>query len=865
MVRSKYLLAAAVAVAAGLTVFSCTKKEESQQESKVGFATTDAQFSQDGKATLSLAVSPAASSKVSVIIAAGSEAQEGFTAVPATALSFESSISIEPGANEATVDVSVDLAAVENGQQAVLTISAANGATLDAQKATAYIKVVKSEEPEQVNLSGASVWGVIGGFNEWAGDVELTKTADSPEKWEATGVALSGEFKFRGNKEWGDYDLGAAQGFNVVPGEEFALVHKGSNITIAEGTYDIVLYPTELKAVITASEVAPGPGTGSLDWTVVYNGCNWIDGYYSYGQLEVFEVSGTNGQYYYPVAVNVDEGESMIAALQQDPEAFFASLQEEIDYYIQDDMDTYGDTREEAVPYVLYNEDNDGPEILFQGFAAGNYEFAVFTTDDLGYLDKNYQIITFAHPEDALLYYPFVDQASVNDNWTAEWDGWEEGREGNYFWVTGKASGAAYISAQWYTQDEIEMYYGTLVDLLNAYGTDVYDYFAAGYSAEDIGLSSVDSDGNFEYRLNTYGETGPVDVYIIGFDSDGTVMSVYGVSEVEIPEYVAPPIEWAERTDWALNFDESENGIVVSACDAAYYAVGVYASGSLEELGLDAIAEEVGSDITYYASYGFSMDMLAQYGYCYSSVPATLNYKGLENGDEAFIFGFNSSGKLTGEWHMETLTGVVEPDPVNWVERTDWAINYDASIDTEDPEYPQAVVVTACDAAYFDIDLYEAGTLEEYGIDFIGEYHEDWTEILAYYNETMDDQVEQGYMGSASTLPYVTSCRNLENGVEAYIFSYNSDGTFTGEWHMEPITGIEDVAAIMQKLSISGSAKPAVRPRKAAPVQRELATPVQKLEKKQHSASFTGNEKLLQSKAPVAKKTDGPRKKIVRK
>lgn len=799
MVRSKYLLAAAVAVAAGLTVFSCTKKEESQQESKVGFATTDAQFSQDGKATLSLAVSPAASSKVSVIIAAGSEAQEGFTAVPATALSFESSVSIEAGATEATVEVSVDLAAVEDGQQAVLTLSAANGATIDAQKATAYIKVVKAEEPAQVDLSGASVWGLIGGFNEWGADVELTKTADSPEKWEATGVALSGEFKFRGNKEWGDYDLGAAQGFSVVPGEEFALVHKGSNITIAEGIYDIVLYPTELKAVITASENVPG------SWKLTYKGCEWVEGYYGSGQLEIFDVSGTDkAKYYMPILIDAAADGDIASQIDADPETYFATIQEELDEDILYFMDEYDMKFDEALPYLVNNEEVSGTEVLFRGAPIGSYQFVVFpvTVDfeaKTATYDGTYQFLDFEKTTDPIETYIWLEQGKLREDWSVQWDGWVEGYEGDYFWVIGQAPGAAYVYCEWYTDDEMDAYYdGDVSGLINQFGSYVADGFYWGEDPEDeLYLAPVAADGSFEYFMDTYGDKGPFKVYIVACDANGKVIADYGVTEIE-GEGV-PAVEWVEKTDWAVNYDPAHPGAVVAtACDADYYIIEVYPAGFLSQKGIDYIADDA---IYYVENNGLSTCL--SYGYAFDSVPGVFShtYYPVQNGNEVFIFGLTEAGDFTGEWHMEAIEGV---PVINWTERKDWAVNYDASIDTGEADYPQAVVVTACDAKYFDIALYNANTLENYGIEAVADDHQDWTGILDYYGETMDDQVTQGYMGSSSVLPYVTPCKGLVNGVEVFIFSYNEDGTFDGEWHMEPLTGLADAAAVVQRLKASG-------------------------------------------------------------
>lgn len=806
MVRSKYLLAAAVAVAAGLTVYSCTKKEESQQESKVGFATTDAQFSQDGIATLSLAVSPAASSKVSVIIAAGSEAQEGFTAVPATALSFESSVSIEAGATEATVEVSVDLAAVEDGQQAVLTLSAANGATIDAQKATAYIKVVKAEEP--ADLSGASVWGLIGGFNEWGADVELTKTADSPEKWEATGVALSGEFKFRGNKEWGDYDLGAAQGFNVVPGEEFALVHKGSNITIAEGTYDIVLYPTELKAVITASEVAP-PDAGSLDWKAEYKGCNWVEGYYSEGQLEVFEVSGTDGSYYYPVIIDLAEEDSIIAALQANPDATLAQIQEEITAALEEEMEMYEEDLEEAMYWVLYNEENDGSEIYFYGLPAGNYEFAIFPVDAEGKITKTFKAFPFDHPEDALELYVWNEQYNLNSDWGAEYDGWDD--EGKTFWITGNAAGAAYVYCQWYTDDEIADYFGTVDNYINSTASQVYDYAVGGADlVEDLGLAEVASDGSFDALLSTYSEDGPYNVYIVAFDANGNVLPKYGVSLIETEEVI--PIEWVEKTSWAVNYDPTVDtgyadypqAIVVTACDAKYFDVSVFKAGTVADYGIEAIADNVGDWASTLSRNDITMDYLVENGYMGSAdtLPFISPYNGLSNGLDIVILAYDENGKFTGEWYSEILTGL-EETPVEPLELTfmpDWSVTLTDG--TFDGKYSDCVVNAPGILWYFleedtdeDLDNYYDGSIETLATSYE-------SQIAQYMNQgyTMDDLL---YSGSDPQ----DEIRIWNPGVQSkiYIFEYNEQGKATGRY------GVSDVLTPSEVVASSPAKTPAVK------------------------------------------------------
>ena len=864
MVRSMYSWAAVLAVVAGLFVSSCTKKEQTPEESKVGFASTDAQFSSEGKATLNLAVSPAAASQVSVIIAAGSEAQDGFTAVPATALSFGSSVTIAAGTETVPVEVSVDLEAVEDGQQAVITISAASGATIDSQKATAYIKVVKEDIAPTVDLSGADVWGVIGAFNEWAGDIELTKTADSPEQWEATGVALGGEFKFRGNKTWGDYDLGSAGA--VVVGEELALVHKGGNITIEEGVYDIVLYPTELKAIFTVSDVTPTPGEGTLDWKVAYKGLQWVEGYYGEGQLEVFEVSGTDGSYYYPVLVDPAEEGSIIDALKTDAAGFIAQLQQEVTDLIQGEMDYYEEDLEEAMYWVLYNEDNDGPEIQFYGLLAGNYEFAVFPVDETGTLTGEYKAITFDHPEDFLTVYPWISQPNLRTDWSLEWDGWEEGYEGKYFWVLGKAPGAAYVYCEWYSDEELVDYgYGDVAGLLNSYGSDVADVLYSGeYDIEDI-LTAVDTDGSFEYVINTYSEEGPFKIYIMAFDANGKVLADYGVTELEGEEYAR--VEWVERTDWAANYDPAYPGAVVAtACDADYYIMEVYFEGISEQYDVETIADDA---FYYVSSYG--LDDCLEYGYAFDSVPGVYNdpYYDVENGAEVYVFGVNEYGTPTGEWHHEVITGVEE---VEFTLVPDWSVTPVGNLYLEtynDKEYTMVdIEVNAPGIQYYfaeedtqdDLDYYYKGTVEG----LAKAYQRRWVNYISLGYSVSD------FLNSAEDP--MTSLDVYNAGLETtiYIIEYDENGAATGRYGATTVTMPDTYEA---SAPAKASKKIAFKNISRAPSVQKAVKAAQFAKKsafgqnarKHHVSKFNPNASKPFTKAPAAKSTSKHGSKILHK
>ncbi len=71
---------------------------------------------------------------------------------------------------------------------------------------------------------------IIGGFNDWAGDVEMTWNADG--YWEVTTGEVSGEYKFRANHDWG-INWG---------GTETELTQDGANLNSDGGTHTYKLY-----------------------------------------------------------------------------------------------------------------------------------------------------------------------------------------------------------------------------------------------------------------------------------------------------------------------------------------------------------------------------------------------------------------------------------------------------------------------------------------------------------------------------------------------------------------------------------------------------------------------------------------------
>ncbi len=73
---------------------------------------------------------------------------------------------------------------------------------------------------------------IIGGFNDWAGDVEMTYNADG--YWEVTTDEVTGEYKFRANHDWA-INWG---------GTEDNLTQDGANLNSEGGTHTYKLYIT---------------------------------------------------------------------------------------------------------------------------------------------------------------------------------------------------------------------------------------------------------------------------------------------------------------------------------------------------------------------------------------------------------------------------------------------------------------------------------------------------------------------------------------------------------------------------------------------------------------------------------------------
>ena len=105
----------------------------------------------------------------------------------------------------------------------------------------------KPEEPDtpvDPEEPAVEAWGIVGTFNEWSGDLEMTEVKiGETTYWFADDFKVAAEdgFKFRftdGN--WDDANVfGAATTVNVNAATQ--LLHPGNDIKVAAGTYDIYL------------------------------------------------------------------------------------------------------------------------------------------------------------------------------------------------------------------------------------------------------------------------------------------------------------------------------------------------------------------------------------------------------------------------------------------------------------------------------------------------------------------------------------------------------------------------------------------------------------------------------------------------
>ena len=112
-----------------------------------------------------------------------------------------------------------------------------------------FYKVELDTENLTITVSDGGVWSLIGDFNGWAGDVDMT---ENDGVWTSPVTKISGGFKIRYNHAW-DANVG---GTLLALGEPFEAVPDGDNISVEEGSY-IVTYDTK-AGTITVDEAGWG-------------------------------------------------------------------------------------------------------------------------------------------------------------------------------------------------------------------------------------------------------------------------------------------------------------------------------------------------------------------------------------------------------------------------------------------------------------------------------------------------------------------------------------------------------------------------------------------------------------------------------
>ncbi len=132
----------------------------------------------------------------------------------------------------------------------------ANGKNL-AVPADGFYKIVYNTADETITISDGTVWGVIGGFNSWAGDVFMT---EAEGVWTSPAIELKGGdgFKIRKNSAW-DENRGATgetEPYQVTLGTPVDVVNNGKNLCVeADGKY-FVIYDSTAET-ITVNKAMP--------------------------------------------------------------------------------------------------------------------------------------------------------------------------------------------------------------------------------------------------------------------------------------------------------------------------------------------------------------------------------------------------------------------------------------------------------------------------------------------------------------------------------------------------------------------------------------------------------------------------------
>lgn len=125
----------------------------------------------------------------------------------------------------------------------------------------AVLNLTDADAPTITIYDNATVWSLIGDFNSWGGDVDMT---EEDGKWVAKGVTLSGGWKIRKNHDWTENRGGVF----VAMGQAFAAEAGGANIDCGEGEFNVVYDPA--AETITVEGAVP-----SNTWSLIGVNGDW--------------------------------------------------------------------------------------------------------------------------------------------------------------------------------------------------------------------------------------------------------------------------------------------------------------------------------------------------------------------------------------------------------------------------------------------------------------------------------------------------------------------------------------------------------------------------------------------------------------
>ena len=126
-----------------------------------------------------------------------------------------------------------------------------------------FYKIELNTNDNTITVSNGDVWSLIGDFNEWSGDVDMTLTDG---KWVSPGTALKGGWKIRHNHDWADNFGGKFEALDTP----FEAVAGGDNIDCGEGEFVVTFDPA--AATISVSTAFP-----ENIWSVIgsFEASNW--------------------------------------------------------------------------------------------------------------------------------------------------------------------------------------------------------------------------------------------------------------------------------------------------------------------------------------------------------------------------------------------------------------------------------------------------------------------------------------------------------------------------------------------------------------------------------------------------------------